>query len=266
MANNKVAKKEQGSNIVDISLLLEDAETGHNMSNDDMMIPRLRILQTGSPQVNKREGQYVEGAEAGHIFDSVSNKAYDGEAGLTVVPVSYRTTFIEWKADRKGLVADHGNKPELLNNCTQSEKGKYFTPEGNEMVRSAEYFVYVVAEDGSYTPALISMASSGLKKSRRWNSMINRLQIPHPNGSGTINPAMFWTAYKIFSVPESNDDGSWFNWEIEMLYDAKSGGVIDNLENGTQLYLEARSFKKKIAEGDVKVSPETETSSEEDSF
>ena len=156
MANNKVAKKEQGSNIVDISLLLEDAETGHNMSNDDMMIPRLRILQTGSPQVNKREGQYVEGAEAGHIFDSVSNKAYDGEAGLTVVPVSYRTTFIEWKADRKGLVADHGNKPELLNNCTQSEKGKYFTPEGNEMVRSAEYFVYVVAEDGSYTPALIS--------------------------------------------------------------------------------------------------------------
>jgi len=62
MANNKVAKKEQGSNIVDISLLLEDAETGHNMSNDDMMIPRLRILQTGSPQVNKREGQYVEGA------------------------------------------------------------------------------------------------------------------------------------------------------------------------------------------------------------
>ena len=50
MANNKVAKKEQSSNIVDISLLLEDAETGHNMSNDDMMIPRLRILQDGSPQ------------------------------------------------------------------------------------------------------------------------------------------------------------------------------------------------------------------------
>ena len=37
--------------------------------------------------------------------------------------------------------------------------------------------------------------------------MINRLQIPHPNGSGTINPAMFWTAYRLTSVPESNDDG-----------------------------------------------------------
>jgi len=77
---------------------------------------------------------------------------------------------------------------------------------------------------------------------------------------------MFWNAYKIFSVPESNDEGSWFNWEIEMLYDAKSGGILENLENGTQLYLEARTFKKKIAEGDVKVSPETEETSEEDSF
>ena len=128
MANNKVAKKEQSSNVVDISLLLEDAETGHNMSNDDMMIPRLRILQDGSPQTKKREGEYVEGAEAGHIFDSVSRNIYDGEKGITVVTVSYRTTYIEWKADRKGLVADHGNKPELLNNCTQSDKGKYFTP------------------------------------------------------------------------------------------------------------------------------------------
>ena len=49
---------------------------------------------------------------------------------------------------------------------------------------------FEVDDDGVYSPALISMSSSGLKKSKRWNSMINRLQIPHPNGSGTINPAM----------------------------------------------------------------------------
>ena len=60
MANNKVAKKEQSSNIVDISLLLEDAETGHNMSNDDMMIPRLRILQDGSPQTKKERANILK--------------------------------------------------------------------------------------------------------------------------------------------------------------------------------------------------------------
>ena len=38
--------------------------------------------------------------------------------------------------------------------------------------------------------------------------MMNRLQIPHPSGKGTINPAMFWTAYKLTSVPEQNEFGS----------------------------------------------------------
>ena len=42
--------------------------------------------------------------------------------------------------------------------------------------RTNEYFVFVVDDDGVYSPALISMSSSGLKKSKRWNSMINRLQ------------------------------------------------------------------------------------------
>ena len=75
-----------------------------------------------------------------------------------------------------------------------------FLPNGNEVVRTNEYFVFVVDDDGVYSPALISMSSSGLKKSKRWNSMINRLQIPHPNGSGTINPAMFGLAYRLTSV------------------------------------------------------------------
>ena len=256
MPKNEVAEK-QNTEVVDMSLLLEDSQTGHNMTNDDMMIPRLRILQDGSPQVKKRDGQYVEGAEAGYLYDNVAREVFDGEKGITVVPVTYRTTFIEWKADRKGLAADHGNKPEVLNNCTQNDKGKWFTADGNEIVRSAEYFVYVINEkDNTYSPALLSMASSGLKKSRRWNSMINRLQIPHPNGEGTINPAMFWTAYKITTVPETNDEGSWFNWEVEMLYDSASGGIMKKLPNGSQIYLEARTFKKKIAEGEVKVSPD----------
>ena len=50
MANQ--IKKKESAEIVDINLLLEDSE-GHNMSNEDTMIPRLRILQDGSPQVKK---------------------------------------------------------------------------------------------------------------------------------------------------------------------------------------------------------------------
>jgi len=254
MANEVELKKESNVIPFDASLLLEDAgSASDNMTADDMLIPRLRILQSGSPVVKKSDGAYVKGAEEGMIFDNVSNQFFAGETGITVVPVSYRRTFIEWSDDRK-FIADHGvNCTALLDRCTDDGRGGLRTPEGNSLVNTSEYFVYQIDKDGGYSPAMISMSSSGIKKAKKWNSMMNRLQIPHPSGSGTLNPAMFWTAYQITTVPESNDNGSWFNWEISMRFDAKSGGMIQNLDAGKDIYLEAREFKKKVQSGDVNV-------------
>ncbi len=255
MAKKELAKKEE-SNVVSMSvmdMLLEDAgSASEGMSKDDMMIPRLSILQQMSPQINKRDGAYVDGAEAGHIYDNVSNEVYDGENGITVVPISYRRAHIEWKADRGGLVNDHGSDSACLDNCTRGSRGEYLTDEGNEIVPTGEYFVYVVEDDGNYSPAMLSMSKSQLKRARQWNSMINRLQVPHPQGGGTINPAMFWNAYTLSTVPEENDQGSWFGWSVKMKFDAKSGGILKNNPNGTEIYLAARDFKQQVASGVLK--------------
>ena len=49
MANEVELKKESNVIPFDASLLLEDAgSAGENMTADDMLIPRLRILQSGS--------------------------------------------------------------------------------------------------------------------------------------------------------------------------------------------------------------------------
>ena len=247
----------QETNVVkfDPSIILEDAGTAsENMTNDDMLIPRLRILQALSPQVSKADGAYIKGAEAGCIFDNVTNEFIDGEIGITVVPVKYRKTHLEWTQERK-IVADHGlNCTDLISKCKEDDKGKLITPDNNILTITAEYFVFTIDQDGAYSPALISMSGSALKKAKKWNSMMNRLQIPHPTGKGTINPAMFWTAYTLTTVPEQNDMGSWFNWEVTMKYNAKSGGIIQNLSTGENIYLEARTFRKKVTEGKVNAS------------
>ncbi len=256
MAENKVVKKEE-SNVVafDESILLADAGAGtEGMTKEDMLIPRLTILQQMSDQVNKRHGSYIDGAEPGMIMDNVANIAIDGEKGITVVPISYRRAHIEWKADRGGLVADHGADSACLENCTRGTKGEYMTDEGNEIVPTGEYFVFLLDENG-YTPALLSMAKSQLKKARQWNSMMNRLMITV--GDQKVNPASFWTSYQLTTVPEENDQGSWFGWSIKMNHDAQSGGIIQNHPQGQEIYLAARKFKTEIAAGDVKVSPES---------
>ena len=164
MAKNVAMKKSTALADFDDSIFLEDAGAGQEgMGREDLMIPRLSILQQMSSQVNKRDGSYVEGAEPGFILDNVGAKAIDGEAGITVVPISYRRAHIEWKPDRGGLVADHGSDSSCLERCTRGGKGEYLTDEGNEIVPTGEYFVFMIDDDG-FSPAMLSMAKSQLKR------------------------------------------------------------------------------------------------------
>jgi len=78
------------------SAFMEDANSGlENITSDDLTIPRLKILQALSPEVNKRDGKYVEGADAGDAINTVTSKLYNDENPLVVLPVSYKRLFLE---------------------------------------------------------------------------------------------------------------------------------------------------------------------------
>ena len=259
-------KKSQKLATIDESMLLADAGAGsEEMDQQDLMIPRLSILQSMSPQVNKRDGQYVEGAEAGDIFNTVSRTVVQGDKGILAVPIKYRRALIEWKprSSGGGFVRDHGSDNSVLDNCEQDKDTfRHITDDGNEIVTTAEYYVFIV--NGSYEPALLSMAGSQLKKARRWNSMTNQLKLMKPDGSGFFNPAMFYSGYQLTTVPEENDKGTWFGWDIEMLH-GENGGIIKNLKNGSDIYMAARSFKDQLQTGSVKTAPH-EIPTEEEAF
>lgn len=266
MAKNEVAKKENSAVVVfDESVLLADAGLGlENITKDDIMIPRLSILQALSPQVNKRDGAYIEGAEQGSIFNNVTDNVFDGDKGITVVPISFRKAHLEWKADRGGFVADHGASSACLTACERGSKGEYITTDGNEIVPTSEFFVYVLQESGSYAPASISMSKSQSKKARQWNAMMQGLVIQVQDKR--VPAAAFWNAYQLCTVPQENDQGSWFGWSIKMLYDANSGGIIQQLPNGKDIYLSARAFQQQVQAGEVQVKQEEVTGENSDNF
>lgn len=228
----------------------EDAgKGGETMTAKDMAIPQLIILQSGSPQVKKSDGAHIKGAEEGMICDPVNEKIWDGEEGLYVIPVAYRRSHIEWK-DRDsggGFVKDHGTDGSIMDQLRENKKGKLALPNGNTVGVVAEYFVFLVEpETGEYTPYVLRMASTQLKKSRRWNTMINQLRVPRASGEGTYNPAMFYRVYHFSTIPESNDKGSWFGWKIVGDADTLS------LPEGEAIYQAARDFHGQVASGAVK--------------
>ena len=70
---NQVATKKEGA--LATNLFEADAQMGaQNISQEDLALPFLKILGQLSPEVNKRDGKYVEGAEPGKIINTVTNQ------------------------------------------------------------------------------------------------------------------------------------------------------------------------------------------------
>ena len=241
-------------------MFLEDAGIGQeSMDKDDFAIPRLAIAHPLSPQLNKQKAEYIPDAEPGDIFDTVSGAVYDGNKGITVIPISYRRAYVEWilRTEGGGFVADHGSDGSILNTTTKDEKGQDITKDGTQIVTTAEYFVFVLDKEScSYHPAVISMAATQLKKARRWNTIINQFRLPKKAG-GTFNPPMYARTYSMTTVPESNKNGSWFGWDI------KPSDTLNQIENGTEIYAAAKSFRGKVLSGELKASQQIESSVEE---
>jgi hypothetical protein len=87
--------------------------------------------------------------------------------------------------------------------------------------------------------ALISMKSTQLKVSRKWNSLMMGLKLQGKNGLFT--PPTYSHIYNLSTVQMSNDKGTWFGWEVE-----KMGPVTDKA-----IYDMAKSFALSVGKGEV---------------
>jgi hypothetical protein len=222
-----------------------------------MQIPFVRVLQALSPQLNKKKSDFIEGAAQGDLFNTVTGQHWAGEEGVTVVPCFQTTKYLEFVprdmgGGFKGEIAP--NDPRLTQ--TQRVGSKEVLPNGNELVKSDQHFCLIVDADGSCQPAVIDMKSTQLKVSRRWKTQIAMQKIKHPASGMMVTPAVFATMWKLTTTEESNDQGSWNNYQVEKV------SLVDN----RNLLQEAMAFRKSIAAGEVKAASEEvpSTSSQQD--
>ena len=235
---NQVAEKKK-ADVALTSMFEQDANTSFsNMDTDDYALPFLRVLGQLSPECNKRDAKYVDGAEPGMIFNTVTKQLYDGEAGVNIIPCYYKREYVEWSDRGEGTsapVAIHSVDSVIIKEATRDASYKDRLPNGNYLENTASYFVLI--DDG--TSALISMKSTQLKVSRSWNSMMNSIKLK--GKTGMFTPAMYSHVYSLKTVQQSNDKGTWFGWTIE-----KVGPVQDK-----DLYEAAKSFASSVNKGDV---------------
>ena len=239
---NDIVKKQEAGALAS-NMFEADADKGsQNMTQDDLALPFLKVLGQLSPEVNKRDGKYVEGAEPGMILNSVTNEVFDGTKGVQVLPVFYERKYVEWadRGDSKGApVAIHNAESDIVSTTTRDKSFKDRLPNGNYLENTANHFVIVLGK--SPQSALISMKATQLKISRKWNSMMMGIKLQGKNGLFT--PPTYSHIYNLKTVQMSNDKGTWFGWEVSKVGPVEDQGV----------YGIAKSFAEQVGKGDVQV-------------
>ena len=235
MENNVTTRKEGG--LPSTALYEGDAHAGfENVKTSSLALPILKLLQNGSGEAQKRNQNYVEGAEPGMLLNTVTKKLYDGAKGIEVIPCHYKLEYQEW--------ADFGTgsgRPENIYDAnsdilskTKNEMGKDRLDNGNYILTVGQHFVLILG-DNSTENALISMSSSQGKVSRKWNSMM--MSITLDGKEGPYTPPSFSHKYRLTSVLNSGKGNQWYGYNV-----VKVGPVED-----PALYERAKKFYTSLA-------------------
>tara|TARA_R100000656_G_scaffold23842_1_gene21108 strand:+ start:682 stop:1434 length:753 start_codon:yes stop_codon:yes gene_type:complete len=240
---NQVTTKKEGA--LATNIFEADANKGaQNISQEDLALPFLKVLGQLSPEVNKRDGKHVEGAEPGKIINTVTSELYDT---VNIVPVFYKRQYVEWQDRGQSTgapVAIHDPDSDIVGTTTRDKSYRDRLPNGNYLENTANHFVILLGK--SPTTALVSMKATQLKVSRKWNSMMMGIRMQGKNGLFT--PPTYSHIYNLKTVQMSNDKGTWFGWDV-----SKVGPVTDK-----SVYDTAKTFAERVGKGEVQAKHGTE--------
>ena len=229
-----------------------DADHALKLRQEDVALPFLKLLGQLSPEVNKRDGKYVEGAQPGMILNTVTQELFDGEKGIEVLPVINQTQYLEWqdRGESQGAPVKVYEAGDDLPSSTRDKFNKDRLANGNYLEKTGNMYVVVLGKSPS--TALLPMKSTQLKVYRTWNSMIDGLKMKGNTGN-IYTPAPYSHIYRLKTVPMSNDKGSWYGWSVSRV------GPIEDVAS----YNIAKNFRNNLEKGLVKTrTPDVESKSD----
>jgi hypothetical protein len=218
-------------------LFREDAEKGfENVRQESLALPILKLLQNSSGEAQKRNQNYVEGAEPGMLLNTVTKRLYNGDTGINVIPCYYKLEYQEWADFGTGSGRPeqiYADDSDIISKTTK-DGGKDRLSNGNYILTVHQNYVIIVGDDAVET-ALISMSSSQGKISRKWQSL--QMSQTVTDATGTFTPASFSHIYNLSSVLNTGKGNQWYGYAVKTV-----GPVTD-----PSLYQRAKDFHMSLS-------------------
>lgn len=147
-----------------------------NVDQTDMLIPRLGIAQSLSPQLKKTNELFIKGLEVGNLFNTVTNEIYPDQ--VVIVPLFFFKSFIHFKPIKEGggIVAQYKTAAEVPKGGLDFIEG---VNEGKPQVTEFKNWMCLLIQKGKKPEAIVaSFKSSALKICRKWTSLIRMTNLP----------------------------------------------------------------------------------------
>ena len=228
-----------------------EAGLGQKFATDDLIIPRITILQDLSPQTKERKAEYVPGAKPGVIFNSVNNALEDF---ITFVPAKFHTAWVAWKPRPEGGLVNNDVDPKILTEANgfmsdgiDQFVGHMANHDGEmvkvEVIKTPEWVGMARGADGWTMPVAISFPKTAAKASRKMNTSIDLTEVTLADGR-IITPPPFYHTFLLGAAIESSGENEWFGWTVT--HEGYAGTDPRMLEK-------ARDIRKSLEDGTATV-------------
>jgi hypothetical protein len=188
------------------------AQTGvmgmEGIRQENLQIPRLSIAQPLSPQMIRSKPEYIEGLMVGQYFNTVTREVY-GDT-VTVVPVKFNMSRIKFTNNvldcRSKNGVDGGHYADVCKSCQFSKWGSGREGKGTDC---KEYLNFLVVEESTTQPMVISFKSASLAAGKTWSTLIVGRKIALSDGRKVHAPA-FMTRYLLKTVEKTSGQGVYY--------------------------------------------------------
>jgi hypothetical protein len=236
------------------SAMAKYAGAGVSKAQDDNLVPLIYVLQPLSPQIDKRDDKYVEGAEPADIWlRNAATPIVKGEEGIAFQHCFFSIDWVEWVPRDKGggFVARHKTIPEDAKKTADPQnpnRVRYVRPNGNEVIQTRYHVGYALVKNAVPLPYVIPMSSSGHTVSREWMFRMNQKSL----ADGSTAPA-FGFIYRLRTRRRTNQLGSWFVWDVS----DERWATLEEIKRGASLFEAFSSGEKQVEAETVSTDDDT---------
>lgn len=188
-----------------------------NVRAEELVTPFLMIVQPTSKCLDPRHQKYIKEAREGLFLNTLSGQLYES---LEMVGIARDYLYGEWTPVDQGGGFHGTRKPEdpvVLKLLAEQGKFKPLVYGDHELIEQWNLFSLVsptTVEPETMEAVVLAFTSTRIKPFKKWFNQARAIRYPI-NGQ-LITPPMWAHRYRVTSVPESNDQGRWYNFNFEL--------------------------------------------------